>query len=179
MSCQIHKGRLDPVTFMPIDKRGEFILFGYRTCGLRECVNPDHHTLNIRRGRTLTGDKPEPLFKKKPDISGELLHRIAKPLLRFTEPELCQVPRCYNKHRAANLCAKHHQIWLKWRRANGIKGRVRQDYGQVAQYAWPRGVRATIKNRFCHVPDCDRAYEARGLCHLHYNRFQRVSGAKW
>ena len=34
MSCQIHKGRLDPVTFMPIDKRGEFILFGYHSSNI-------------------------------------------------------------------------------------------------------------------------------------------------
>lgn len=179
MSCVIHKGSLDPVTFMPVDKDGKFILFGYRTCGLRECVNPEHHTLNIKKGRTLKGEKPEPLFLKKPTISGEQLHRIAKPLRRFTEPELCQVPQCYNKHRSANLCASHYNIWLRWRKAEGVRGRVRQDYAQVAKYVWPRGVRATMKDRFCHVPDCDLAYEARGLCGLHLKRFHRLSGAKW
>lgn len=175
--CKIHKGELHPHTNMPIDKNGEYILFGYRRCGLLECINPEHHTLNIRQGRTLKGTRPTPLFKKRPTITGEQINRIAKPLLRYTEPDTCQVPNCHNKHRAANLCGSHHAIWLKWRKANGMTGRIRQDFTEVLKYVQPASKRVTMNNRHCHVPNCDRPFLGRGLCKMHHNRFQRAAGS--
>ena len=50
--CKIWKGELHPHTHQPVDDQGNYILFGYRRCGLLDCINPDHHTLNIRHGRT-------------------------------------------------------------------------------------------------------------------------------
>jgi hypothetical protein len=178
-NCKKHKGELHPETLYPVDKQGNYILYGYRTCGLKECVNPEHHTLNIRKGRTLTGKHPEPLFKKKPTITGEQLHQIAKPLFRHTEPQTCQVPRCSNKHRAANLCGSHHSIWLKWRKANNIQGRVRQNFKDVIKYVQPPNKHLTTKDRYCHYPSCEKTYFGRGLCQLHLNRYYRATGATW
>jgi hypothetical protein len=159
---------------LPISRKGNFIHYGYRTCGKLDCVNPDHVTQNIKKGKTLSGAKPPRLYNKKPDMTGEQLHRIAKPLFRGTEPAQCQVAYCKNKHRAINLCAKHHHFYLKWRKAQGLP-RMRQDFTDVVYAVQPaKGNTLRSINRHCHVDNCTRAYQARGLCKMHYGRWLRL-----
>ena len=178
-TCRIHKGEIDPHTLLPVNKKGQIIHYGYRRCGILDCVNKNHWTLNIRQGRTITGDKPTPLFKRDPDITGEQLHQIAKPLFRGTEPKTCQVPNCPNPHRATNLCARHHTMYSKWRKANGI-GRVRQDFTQNLPTVIPELTQpVTTKQRYCRAENCERPYAHKGFCKLHYTRWQRLQGAKW
>lgn len=173
--CQPWQGDLHPYTNQPIDAQGNHINYGYRRCGLLDCVNPDHFTLIQRQGRTATGALPAPLFKTKPTISGPELHKIAKPLLRYTEPNECQVPGCHKPHRATNLCAAHSTQYAKWRKANGL-GRIRQDLTQ----GLPTKLRApkrylTVKEAVCQVTQCARQHYARGLCKLHYYRWHRTN----
>lgn len=172
--CKSWNGPIDAGTFLPISRQGNFVLYGYRKCGKLDCVNPDHITQNIKKGKTLSGAKPQRLYNKLPDQTGEQLHRIAKPLFRGTEPNQCQVSHCKNKHRAINLCAKHHHFYLKWRKAQGLT-RMRQDFTPVVFAIQPvKGNTLRSADRYCHIDGCPRTYEARGLCKLHYNRWQRL-----
>lgn len=179
--CIIHKGAVRPDNFMPVDENGDYILYGYRTCGLKECVNPAHLTKQLREARTLDGSKPEVLFNRRPDITGEELHKIAAPLFRGTAPRTCKVPKCINKHKTMNLCGRHASLYFDWKRANGL-GRTRQDFSkglpEVLQERIPYE-KMTMSQRRCHAEDCDRAYYGRGLCALHYKRYRRLNGATW
>lgn len=175
--CRLHRGDVNPETLLPINKKGEHIFYGYRRCGIPDCINPQHWTTNIRHGRSLNGDRAKPLYAQPPTITGEQLHTIAKPLFRGTEPATCQVKNCTRPHRATNLCAKHSTAYTKWRKAQGM-GRVRQDFTDVLPYVQPvQYSDMTTKQRRCHVPNCDRTYSARGLCRTHYNRFQRLQAS--
>lgn len=177
-NCIRHKGDLNLDTLLPIDKNGNHILYGYRLCGNRECVNPEHVTTNIRLARN-KGLRPAPLFHKRNDITGEQLAKYAKQMEPGTKPAdyNCAVPDCIKPARALHLCNGHHLKFTRWRKANGVtKVRMSIDNSEMLKYALPASDANNFKprDRYCHVPDCDGAYQARGLCKKHHHRFLRA-----
>jgi len=182
--CTIHKGQLDLNTLMPVDEQGNYILFGYRKCGNRECVNPEHYTRDIKQAKRINGKYPTPLFHKRHDLPGHELAKYVKPLQpgeRKPDTE-CAVPYCIKKVRSLNLCNGHHMKYTRWRKNNGITAkRINLDPTPVLQAVQPfYGVNhLKAKDRYCHVPECTGKYSARGLCKKHHNRYLRaINGRK-
>lgn len=176
-NCIIHKGELNLDTLLPIDTDGNHILYGYRLCNVRECVNPEHITTNIKQARN-KGLRPAPLFHKRNDITGEELAKLATPVEPGTRnPQTCTVPDCIKPARALTLCNGHHLKYTKWRKANNITAkRISLDKTDVLQAALPPIGANHFKprDRYCHIQGCEGKYQARGLCKKHHNRFLRA-----
>jgi hypothetical protein len=172
----MHHGDLDLDTMLPINKKGQFIHFGYRLCGKQECVNPEHVTTSIREVRA-KGLRPRPLFHKRHDITFEQLCKYARNIEPGApKPETCSVPGCNNKHRAMMLCNGHHLKFTRWRKERGIKvKRLSLDITPVLEAIQPPIGSNNLKprDRFCHVRGCIDEYHGRGLCKKHLSRYEK------
>lgn len=172
--CKRWVGRLDMTTLLPINAKGEFVLFGYRLCGINECVNPLHVTSSIRQARGM-GLRPRPLKHFRHDITGEQLAKLAKPMEKGApRPSSCLVSHCPRAIRTLHLCNGHYTKLMLWRREKfGKLPRVGVDKSEAVAAALPfiGANDFRPKDRFCHVANCENPYQARGLCKKHHGRF--------
>jgi hypothetical protein len=160
---------------LPVDRYGNPIRLGYRLCKALDCIEPSHITQSRFIAKRLYGSMPK-LHRGKVavPVSIELLMRIAKPTDKTAPPESCQVPECLMPHRGLGLCNMHHNKLYRFRAKEGRPQRIRNDWSEIQKYVQPaKGNDLKAKERFCHYPDCDREYLARGLCRLHHKRWMR------
>ena len=161
---------------IPLTRAGNPYRPGFRLCKNLDCMTKEHITQSRYLARKVYDKLPKlkPTRNVMPDP--KVLLKIAKPLVRGTEPELCQVKTCTNPHRATNLCLAHYNQLYRYRQATEFK-RIRQDYSDIAQYVQPvKGSQLTMTERHCHYPECQREYFARGLCRFHNKRWLRAEG---
>jgi len=175
--CRIHRGEMNMYTFLPVDKNGKHIHYGYRLCNNPECINREHITTSIRVARA-KGLRPKPLFHLRNDITGEELAKYAKRMPRGEKRlTICNVPHCHRPVRSLSLCDGHHIKYTRWRKENGIVAkRMSLDYTPLLEIALPFvGVNDfRPKDRYCHVDNCEREYRARGFCKKHHNQYLRA-----
>ena len=158
-----------------LDVKGRPIKMGYRICKNQDCIQPAHITQSRYIAKKVYGYLPDlkRRFKTIP-VEISLLKKIAKPVDRDNPQNKCQVPDCHRPHRGLNLCNAHHgQLW-RIRQAEGKTERIKRDNSDIEQYMIPpAGNDLKAKDRYCHYPECDRDYWARGLCKTHHRRWLR------
>lgn len=78
----------------------------------------------------------------------------------------CNVPDCRGTHKGRGLCSAHHQAW----RAGTLPA-------ELHQYVEAEGRKPGPKAKYltCTEDQCDKKPKARGLCAMHYSRWQRAS----
>lgn len=157
----------------PIDKHGKPYAIGYRICKNFDCVEPAHITRSRFIAKRVYGYLPKlhRAFTVVP-VEIEVLIRIAKPVDRYNSPKTCQVPDCDKPHRGLHLCNAHHGQLYRHRAMNGKPKRIKRDNSDIQRYMIPaQHGKLSIKERYCHYPNCDLEYCARGLCKKHYKRW--------
>ena len=165
---------------LPVDRSGRPIRQGYKLCKRLDCVEPSHSTTSRYIAKRIYGKTPN-LYKKNRvvPVTIEELQRIAKPRDRTQLPEGCEVRECKEKHRALGLCNAHHNKLYRHRAKDSVPERIKNDWSDIDQYVLPaKGNALTAKERFCHYPQCERDYFARGLCKIHHKRWLRWDKAQ-
>lgn len=158
-----------------IDAYGKPYRVGYRICKNFDCITKAHITQSRYIAKKIYGYLP-PLnkrFKVEP-MTYEELKAVAKPVDKDAAPKFCRVPRCRRKHRGLGLCNAHHTQYWRYRQERGLTNRVKRDNSDIEQYMIPAaGNKLKAKDHYCHYPECDRNYFARGLCKTHHKRWLR------
>jgi hypothetical protein len=112
-------------------------------------------------------------------IPPDELAKIAKPVDKDNPPQVCQVPGCKNKHRGLGLCNAHHGRLYRYRLAQGKPERIKRDNSDIERFMLPvLGNDLKAKDRYCHYPECQREFFARGLCRVHHKRWLRWKEGK-
>lgn len=164
----------------PITKDGMPVQVGYRICGNLDCTQSKHITQSRYIAKKIYGYLPslKRTFKVVP-APVELLTSLAQPVDRDKTPSKCKVPLCQRKHRALNLCNAHHNQLYRIRLQQGRTARMKRDNSDIDRYVLPpAGNELKAKDRYCHYPECDRGYFARGLCKTHHKRWLRWKQAQ-
>jgi hypothetical protein len=159
----------------PVDANGKPYKVGYRICKHFDCVEQRHITQSRFIAKRIYGYVPK-IYKgrKSIPVATELLLKIAKPVDKFNTPATCQVPGCKEKHRGLHLCNLHHGQLYRLRSKDGKPSRIKRDNSDIRIYVMPAvWSELTIKDRFCHYPECELEYFARGLCKVHHKRWLR------
>lgn len=175
------KARCIPATYFcdyrncPTDKNGKPYKVGYRICKNFDCIQTLHITQSRFIAKKIYGKLPKlyQAFSVIPMPADEL-QKIAAPVDRDRPPRLCKVRGCDRPHAALNLCNPHHNQLYRVRAQGGKPKRIKRDNSDIAQYMIPpAGNDLKAKERYCHYPQCDRDYWARGLCKTHHKRWLR------
>ena len=89
------------------------------------------------------------------------------------QPQYCNVPNCAREASTVSLCRAHYYHYHKHRTTKATP-----DYEEVHASVQPRQGLWELKprDRYCHIENCKRKYEARGLCRLHYRRWYKTKG---
>jgi hypothetical protein len=165
---------------LPVDRYGHPIRQGYKLCKRLDCIEATHSTQSRYVAKRIYGKTPN-LYRKNRVVpaSIEQLESIAKPTDRTQIQEGCQVSECNQKHRALGLCNAHHNKLYRHRAKDSVPERIKNDWSDIDQYVLPaKGNALTAKERFCHYPQCERDYFARGLCKIHHKRWLRFTKGK-
>lgn len=163
---------------VPLDRFGKPYRVGYRICKKFDCILPAHITQSRYIAKKVYGYLP-PLYRaySVEPMTYEELVKIAKPVDKDRAPRKCRVPGCNRAHRALNLCNAHHGQYYRYRQERGLTNRVKRDDSNLNLYVQPpAGNYLKAKDRYCHYPECDREYFARGFCKTHHHRWLRANG---
>ena len=103
------------------------------------------------------------------DCTIQDLIAVAEKVDRNNIPDFCGLPNCARPYRALNLCWTHYIRLYKHRKATGWTPGGYQ-FKDLKPYAQPaKGqYEIDVRDMFCHVPNCQRDYHARGFCKRHY-----------
>jgi len=172
VSCRASE-RFSEVWNCPVDQNGNPYRIGYRICKHFDCIEPKHITQSRYIAKKIYGYVPKiHRGRKSLPVDDALIKKIASPVDKFNPPKFCQVPGCKAKHRGLHLCNLHHGQLYRLRVKDGNTQRMKRDNSDVARYVMPAvWSNLTVKDRFCHYPDCQLEYFARGLCRVHHKRW--------
>lgn len=160
---------------IPVDRRGNPHRVGFRICKNADCIELSHITQSRFIAKEIYGTLPK-LYKRNKVRPAEAheLESVAAKIDKLKPPTTCGIYDCDRAHHNMHLCKAHYMQHYKLRKQRAKSASLVPDYSDIDKHVLPvLGNKLQVKDRYCHYPKCDRAYQARGLCKMHHTRWLR------
>lgn len=90
--------------------------------------------------------------------------------LKYAQRRKCKIDNCQNKVNAKDLCSTHYARLLKFGDVNFVIPKSLSVLNNLKK--GPLHLKNKNKKQ-CIVKGCDKRYEAKGLCYMHYQRWRK------